>query len=135
MVFLEVSRVYGRFWRCLVVRFENFRERSRGVSQKYVENFCLPGKKFVRLPFWSFWYQRSMRNWGITIFHQKLFLSDRTDICRRGSFLCFRASLVSENLVNKRGFHDSSSRFFCFTVLKNFVERIFVFVSTCLCLA
>ena len=45
----------------------------------------------------------------------------------RGTFLCFRKSLVSKNVRDKRGggYHDFPSKLFCLTVLKHFVEEPF----------
>ena len=54
-------------------------------------------------------------------------MSQSAEKFRRGTFLCFRKSLVSKNVRDKRGggYHDFPSKFFCLTVPKNFVVEPF----------
>ena len=60
-------------------------------------------------------------------FPLKNLLSHSAEKRRRGTFLCFRKSLVSKNVRDKRGggYHDFASKIFCLTVPKNFVEELF----------
>ena len=55
------------------------------------------------------------------------FLSHSGEKFCRGTFLCFRNSLVSKNVRDKRrgGYHAFPSKLFCLTVPKNFVGEPF----------
>ena len=55
------------------------------------------------------------------------FMSHSAEKFRRGVFLCFRKSLVSKNIRDKRGggYHDFPSKLFCLTVPKISVGESF----------
>ena len=64
---------------------------------------------------------------GVSRFTVENFLSQSAEKLRRGTFLCFKKSLVSKNVRDKRGggYHDLPSKISCLRVPKNFVEEPF----------
>ena len=63
----------------------------------------------------------------VSRFSVEKFLSQSAEKFPRGTFLCFRNTLVSNNVRDKRGggYHDFSSKLFCLTVPKIFVGEPF----------
>ena len=90
------------------------------VPEKIIgEHFCVSKKNPVSK---NFMHQR-----GISRFSVESLLPHSTENFRRETLLCLRKFLVSKNVKDKRGgrYHDFSSKLFCLTAPKHFVEETF----------
>ena len=71
--------------------------------------------------------EKIMHKRGMPRFSFEKLLSHSTGKPRRGTLLCFRIFLVSNNFMDKRGggYHDFASEIYCRTVLKKIIGESF----------
>ena len=134
-----VREPFWYFWIFIVFlalstcREQTFQRTNKRVSQKPVEKFWSARKISWGGPLGASenpWYQKTMRNCRITIFHQKVFVEQYRKIMQGNPFV-IRNFLIAKNFVYK-----GVSRFFVKNMHGNESFRnLLLFVSKCLCLA